>query len=80
MLHFISFDLSDNGEKLDIFYGNSTAAPKKHSLRGSRLPSDIISSGNTVFLYYEYISDSSNHFRIQYFETTKGKPALVCSI
>ncbi|KAI0222014.1 Cubilin, partial [Lamellibrachia satsuma] len=73
-LHFIRFDIegysSSCYDKVKIYDGNSTAAPLISSLCGGSLPEDIITSGNTVFVYFD--SDGSitkTGFRIQYSAT-----------
>jgi len=80
-LRFINFDIpkvtNQCSDGIDIYDGDSDAAPLKRSLCGSKLPSDIVSSGNTFFVYY-HSSGNSSHFRMKYFVTTYGKPTL-CS-
>ncbi|KAI0223467.1 Ovochymase-1 [Lamellibrachia satsuma] len=73
-LHFIRFDIEGSSpscyDKVKIYDGNSNAAPLISSLCGSSLPEDIITSGNTVFVYFD--SDGSvtkTGFRIQYSAT-----------
>ncbi|KAI0220172.1 hypothetical protein LSAT2_028306, partial [Lamellibrachia satsuma] len=39
-------------DSLDIFDGNATTAPRLRSLCGSNLPRDIVSSGNTMLVYF----------------------------
>ena len=76
-LHFISIDLQSISwsrcHDLNSYDGNSTAAPLKRSLCGRKLPNDMTSTGNTVFIYFRP-DDESAHFRIKYLET-EGKAA-----
>ena len=66
-LHFVSFDLGDTEDKLRVYDGNDTTAPLLHTFSGTSRPSDVFSSGNTVFV--SFITDGANTkdgFKIEY--------------
>ena len=67
-LHFSRFEIGTHWmDKVNIYDGNSTAAPLIRSFSSERLPKDITSSGNTVFVYI--VASEDGQFRIKYFET-----------
>ena len=51
-LHFTSF-VTDVHHKVRIYGGNDTTAPLLHTFSGTSRPSDVFSSGNTVFVSFD---------------------------
>ena len=80
-LHFIRFDVEESKDcdydAVEIYDGNSMDAEVISTLCGDSLPDDIISSRNSVFVYFK--SDYTKNyagFRIQYI-TTNGKMNVI---
>ncbi|KAI0233877.1 Cubilin [Lamellibrachia satsuma] len=70
-LHFLNFDLGASTDcstaSVKIYDGNDTSAPLLSSFCGNSLPGDVISSGNTVFVYFKTgCSNTSGGFSIYY--------------
>ena len=66
-LHFLNFDLETNLDKVHVYDGNDASAPLLHAFSGTSRPSDVFSSGNTVFV--SFVTDHSvtdDGFQIAY--------------
>ncbi|KAI0223599.1 Cubilin [Lamellibrachia satsuma] len=68
-LHFLRFDLLASTDcstaSVKVYDGNDTSAPLLHSFCGDSLPGDIMSSGNTVLVYFM-------HFKLGSANTYEG--------
>ena len=51
-LHFTSFDTESGYDKVRVYDGNDASDPLLHTFSGSYRPSDIFSSGNTIFVSF----------------------------
>ena len=66
-MHFTNFDLETRNDKVRVYDGNDTTAPLLHTFSGISRPSDVISSGNTVFVSFVTNSDTTEDgFKITY--------------
>ena len=66
-LHFLNFDLDLNNDKVYVYDGSDTTASLLYTVSGTSRPSDVFSSGNTVFV--SFVTDSSitkDGFKIAY--------------
>ena len=73
-LHFTSFDTESRYDKVSVYDGNDATAPLLHTFSGTSGPSDVFSSGNTVFV--SFVTDDSttkDGFNIVYSTITPGK-------
>ena len=75
-LHFTSFDTESDYDKVRVYDGYNTTAPLLHTFSGTYRPSDVFSSGNTIFV--SFVTDSietSDGFMIEYssFNPDEGK-------
>ena len=62
-----------------VYDGNDTAAPLLHAFSGTSRPSDVFSSGNTVFVsFVTDISTTEDGFNIVYSTITSGKTQRLC--
>ena len=70
-LHFVSFDVEHTNDKVRVYDGNDATAPLLHTFSGTSRPSDVFSSGNTVFV--SFVTDDTNTkdgFMIEYWTIT----------
>ncbi len=51
-LDFSEFKLEQGGDFLKVYDGNNTSSPLLGTFSGSNLPSQLISSGNTMLIYF----------------------------
>ena len=58
-LHFLNFDIETRNDKVLVYDGNDTRAPLLHTFSGTSRPSDVFSSGNTVFVSFVTNSDTT---------------------
>ena len=66
-LHFVSFDIEHTDDKVRVYDGNDTTAPLLHTFSGTSRPSDVFSTGNTVFV--SFVTDDTktkDGFKIEY--------------
>ena len=73
-LHFTSFNTQSVYDKVRVYDGNDTTAPLLHTFSGTSRPSDVFSSGNTVFV--SFVTDRSgtrDGFNVVYSTITPGK-------
>ena len=66
-LHFQNFDLETSYDKVRVYDGSDTTAPLLNTFSGTSRPSDVFSSGNTVFV--SFVTDSGttkDGFKITY--------------
>ena len=66
-LHFLNFDLDTRNDEVRVYDGNAATAPLLHTFSGTSRPSDVLSSGNTVFVLF--VTDGSvtkDGFKIAY--------------
>ena len=78
-LHFTSFHTESGYDKVRVYDGNNITAPLIHMFSGTSRPSDVISSGNTVFV--SFVTDGSGKvdgFNIVYSTITAGKIQCLC--
>ena len=71
-LHFLNFDLDTNNDKVSVYDGIDTTAQLLHTVSGTSRPSDVVSTGNIVFV--SFITDSSiteDGFKVAY-STIRG--------
>ena len=76
-LHFTSFNTESCCDKVRVYDGNVNTAPLLHTFSGPSRPSDIVSSGSTVFV--SFVTDggtTKDGFNIVYSTITPGKPRL----
>ena len=65
-------------DNVRVYDGNDATAPLLHTFRGTSIPSDVFSSGNTVFVSFS--SDGSitkDGFNIVYSTITPGKTLYI---
>ena len=66
-LHFLNFDLETRFDKVRVYDGSDATAPLLHTFSGTSRPSDVFSSGNTVFVsFVTDISTTEDGFKIAY--------------
>ena len=73
-LHFTSFNTESGYDKVRVYDGINTTAPLLHTFSGTSRPSDVSSSGNTVFV--SFVTDgglTKDGFKIAYSTITPGK-------
>ena len=66
-LHFVNFHLEAGADKVRVYDGNNASAPLLHTFTGTSRPSDVHSTGNTVFV--SFVTDGSvtkDGFKIVY--------------
>ena len=52
-MHFVSFDTEETHDKVRVYDGNDTTAQDSYNFSSRyRRPSDLISSGNTIFVSF----------------------------
>ena len=77
-LHFASFS-TYGGDIVCVYDGNDATAPLLHTFSGSSRPSDVFSSGNTVFVSFvtngRYTNDG---FKVIYLATILVPGKLQC--
>ena len=70
-LHFISFNTDTCCDKVSVYDGNDATAPLLHTFSGTSRPSDVSSSGSTVFVsFVTDLSGTGNGFNITYSTNT----------
>ena len=57
-LHFTSFNTESGYDIVRVYDGNDTTAPLLHTFSGTSRPSDVFSSGNTIFV--SFVTDGSS--------------------
>ena len=57
-LHFTSFNTESGFDYVRVYDGNDTTAPLLHTFSGTSRPSDVFSSGNTIFV--SFVTDDSS--------------------
>ena len=66
-LHFLNFDLETRNDEVRVYDGNDATAPLLHTFSGTSRPSDVFSSGNTIFVSFVTNSDiTDDGFKITY--------------
>ena len=78
-LHFTSFNTESGYDKVRVYDGNYTTAPLLHTFSGTSRPSDVSSSGNTVFV--SFVTDggvTKDGFNIAYSTVIPGKTQRLC--
>ena len=78
-LHFTSFNTESGCDKVRVYDGSDTTAPLLHTFSGTSRPSDVSSSGNTVFV--SFVTDHSvtgDGFNIVYSTIGPGKKQRLC--
>ena len=78
-LHFTSFNTESSYDKVRVYDGNDTTASLLYTFSGTSRPSDVFSSGNTVFV--SFVTDGSNTrdgFNIVYSTIGPGKTKRLC--
>ena len=78
-LHFVSFDSERGEDEVRVYDGNDATAPLLHTFSGPSRPSDVFSSGNTVFVsFVTGGSGTGDGFKIVYSTATPGKIQRLC--
>ena len=78
-LHFTSFNTESGYDYVRVYDGSDTTTPLLHTFSGTSRPSDVFSSGNTVFVSFS--SDGSrtrDGFNIVYSTFSPGKTHRFC--
>ena len=66
-LHFVNFYLEAGADEVRVYDGNNASAPLLNTFTGTSRPSDVYSTGNTVFV--SFVTDGSvtkDGFKIVY--------------
>ena len=66
-LHFVGFDIEKTHDKVRVYDGNDATAQDSYNFSGTHRPSDLVSSGNTIFVSFVTNRYGTRHgFKIVY--------------